>query len=209
MKPNQTYLKFSFHRSSGRRSRCRAKIGGPTTDGTFRQAVFQPAGFCIPLFRPHRHPWISERAVASRTSGLLFRNVAGVPVVDKAALSKRTGEYRGWVEAFARNHKIPMEWAQKGVRKEDYVRPGLRRMERAGQYGVYFIFQSMEQGPTFRCSMPKFPTQDPNHRILRAQRSRFTHYYFYLRDETLGPMVMRVASFFPFQATYYLNGHSF
>jgi hypothetical protein len=122
---------------------------------------------------------------------------------------KTTGEYRGWVEVFARNHKTPMEWAQKGVRKEDYVRPWLRRMERAGQYGVYFIFRSMEQGPTFRCSMPKFPTQYPNHRILRTQRSRFTHYYFYLRDETLGPMVMRVASFFPFQATYYLNGHSF
>lgn len=138
-----------------------------------------------------------------------FRDVIGVPVVDKAALSKRTGEYRGWVEAFARNHHIPMEWAQKGVRKEDYVRPWMRRMERADRYGVYFIFQSMEQGPTFRCSVPKFPTQDPNHRILRQQRSRFTHYYFYLRDETLGPMVMRVASFFPFQATYYLNGHSF
>jgi hypothetical protein len=138
-----------------------------------------------------------------------FRDVIGVPVVDKAVLSKRTGEYRGWVEAFARNHKIPMEWAEKGVRKEDYVRPWLRRMERAGRYGVYFIFQSMEQGPSFRCSMPKFPTQDPNHRILRGQRSRFTHYYFYLRDETLGPMAMRVASFFPFQATYYLNGHSF
>jgi len=138
-----------------------------------------------------------------------FRDVIGVAVVDKTVLSKRTGEYRGWVEAFARNHKVPMEWAQKGVRKEDYVRPRLRRMERAGRYGVYFIFQSMEQGPTFRCSLPKFPTQDSNHRILRSQRSRFTHYYFYLRDETLGPMVMRVASFFPFQATYYLNGHSF
>jgi hypothetical protein len=138
-----------------------------------------------------------------------FRNVIGVAVVDKEVLSKRTNEYRNWVEAFARNHHTPMEWAQKGVRKEDYVRPWLRRIERAGQYGVYFIFQSMEQGPTFRCSMPKFPTQDPNHRILSPQRSRFTHYYFYLRDETLGPMVMRVASFFPFQATYYLNGHSF
>ena len=138
-----------------------------------------------------------------------FRDVIGVPVVDKEVLSKRTGEYRSWVQAFARNHSIPMEWAQKGVRKEDYVRPWLRRMEQAGKFGVYFIFQSMEQGPTFRCSMPKFPTQDPNHRILAAQRSRFTHYYFYLRDETLGPMVMRVASFFPFQATYYLNGHSF
>ena len=138
-----------------------------------------------------------------------FHDVAGVPVVDKVALSKRTNEYRGWVEAFARNHQTPMEWAQKGVRKEEYVLPWLRRMERAGQYGVYFIFQSMEQGPTFRCSMPKFPTQDPHYRILRAQRSRFMHYYFYLRDETLGPMVMRVASFFPFQATYYLNGHCF
>src|SRR6185436_1125565 len=82
-------------------------------------------------------------------------------------------------------------------------------MERAGKYGVYFIFQSMEQGATFRCSVPRFPTQDSNHRILRQQRSRFTHYYFYLRDATLGPMLLRVASFFPFQTTYYLNGHSF
>ncbi|MCX6622476.1 MAG: hypothetical protein NTY38_15700, partial [Acidobacteria bacterium] len=82
-----------------------------------------------------------------------FRDVLGVPVGDKAVLSKRTGEYRSWVEAFARNHHIPMEWAEKGVRKEDYARPRLRRMERAGQYGVYFIFQSMEQGATFRWSM--------------------------------------------------------
>src|SRR6201981_4229397 len=67
----------------------------------------------------------------------------------------------------------------------------------------------MEQGPTFRISVPKYPTRDPNHRILAPQRSRFTHYYFYIRDETLGPIAMRVASFFPFQTTYYLNGHSF
>ena len=138
-----------------------------------------------------------------------FRDVVGVPVVDKTVLNQRTGDYRQWVEAFARNHQIPIEWAQKSVRKEDYVRPWLRRLERTGGYGVYFIFQSMEQGATFRCSVPQFPTQDPNHRILRQQRSRYTHYYFYLRDETLGPMVLRVASFFPFQTSYYLNGHSF
>jgi hypothetical protein len=41
------------------------------------------------------------------------------------------------------------------------------------------------------------------------ERSRFTHYYFYIEDEVPGPMSMRVASFFPFQATYYLNGHNF
>jgi hypothetical protein len=67
----------------------------------------------------------------------------------------------------------------------------------------------MEQGRTFRISVPKYPTQDPNHRILSQQTSRFTHYYFYVCDPVLGPIIIRVASFFPFHATYWLNGHSF
>jgi hypothetical protein len=138
-----------------------------------------------------------------------FRQVIGVPVVSKEILSQRTVDYQNWVEAFARNHHTPIEWAEKGVRKEDYVLPWLRRMANRNAYGVYFIFKSMEQGPTFRISMPKYPSKDPHYRIIARQRSRFTHYYFYIRDDVLGPMVMRVASFFPFQTTYYLNGHSF
>jgi hypothetical protein len=138
-----------------------------------------------------------------------FRKVVGIPVLSKEILSQRTADYQNWVEAFARNHNIPIEWAEKGVRKEDYVLPWLRRMTKRNAYGVYFIFKSMEQGPSFRVSVPKYPTKDPNHRILARQRSRFTHDYFYIRDEVLGPMVMRVATFFPFQTTYYLNGHNF
>jgi hypothetical protein len=137
------------------------------------------------------------------------RHVLGIPVVSKEVLNQRTDDYRNWVEAYARNHKIPVEWAEKGLRKEDHVLPALRRMEKRAAYGVYFIFKSMEQGRTFRITVPKYPTQDPNHRILAHQRSRFTHYYFYIRDEVLGPIVIRVASFFPFHATYWLNGHSF
>ena len=138
-----------------------------------------------------------------------FHQVVGVPVVSREILSQRTADYQNWVEAFARNHRIPIEWAEKGVRKEDHVLPWQRRMVRADSYGVYYILKSMEQGPTFRVTVPKYPTKDVNYRILARQRSRFTHYYFYIRDETLGPMVMRVASFLPFQTTYYLNGHSF
>src|SRR4051795_6189485 len=137
------------------------------------------------------------------------RQVHGIPVVSKEVLSQRTHAYQTWVEAFARHHQIPMEWAEKGLRKEDYVLPALRRLEKQNACGVYFIFKSMEQGRTFRISRPKFPTKDPNHRILAHQRSRFTHYYFYIRDEVLGPIIVRVASFFPFHATYWLNGHSF
>lgn len=138
-----------------------------------------------------------------------FRDVVGETVIDKAVLWRRTNEYQGWVEAYARNHGISFEWAEPKVRKEEYVRPAGDRMRRAGRHGVYFILKSMEQGQTFRSTVPKYPTGDPNYRILGRQRSRFTHYYFYIDDEVLGPMSMRVASFFPFQTTYYLNGHNF
>ena len=83
-----------------------------------------------------------------------FRQVLGIPVVSKEVLRQRTDDYRSWVEAYARNHKLAMEWAEKGVRKEDYVLPALRRMEKKDAYGVYFIFRSMKQGRTFRIGVP-------------------------------------------------------
>jgi hypothetical protein len=103
----------------------------------------------------------------------------------------------GW--KLSRNHHIPMEWAERGVRKENHVLPHQRRMARKNACGVYFIFNSMEQGAAFRLSVPKLATPDPNHRIPAHQQSRFAHYYFYLRDAVLGPMVIRVGSFLPFQ----------
>ena len=138
-----------------------------------------------------------------------FRQVVGVPRITKETLMQRTQQYQAWVEAYALNHGIPIEWAEKKVRKEDQMAPLLKRMERQNRCGVYFIYKSMEQGSTFRCQTPKFPTKDPNHTFLRKTRSRFTHYYFYLRDPQLGPMILRVASFLPFQATYWINGHHF
>ncbi len=144
-----------------------------------------------------------------------FRDVQGVYPITKPALKKRTQEYQQWVEAFARNHGIPIEWPDekalkaKGLKREDYVRPYCASMERRKRFGPYFIFKSLEQGPSFRAVSPKFPTDDPDYRIIKRQRSRYTHYYFYIRDEVLGPIVMCVGSFLPFQTTYYLNGHSF
>ena len=138
-----------------------------------------------------------------------FRDVHHSGAITKDVLRKRTDEYNRWVDAFARNHKIPIEWAEKGVRKEDYVRPYQQRMERQNCFGVYFILKSMEVGPSFRSSAPKFPVEDPDYRIIGRQRSRYTHYYFYIRDEVLGPMSMCVGSFLPFQITYYLNGHHY
>src|SRR5712692_4445790 len=142
-----------------------------------------------------------------------FRDVHGVSPLTKDVLAKRTQEYQQWVEAVARNHRLPIEWPAaaalktKKLKKEDYVRPYGQRMERQKRFGVYFIFKSLEQGPKFGIRVPKYPTHDPAYRIVTRQRSRYTHYYFYIRDEVLGLFVMCVGSFLPFQTTYYLNGH--
>jgi hypothetical protein len=124
--------------------------------------------------------------------------------VSKEVLSRRTADYQSWVEAFARHHKTPIEWAEKGVRKEDHSSPP---HDATGK--LWRLLHLQEPGARVDLSHQRAEICDPNHRILAPQRSRFTHYYFYIRDEVLGPMVMRVASFFPFRTSYYLNGHSF
>ena len=82
-------------------------------------------------------------------------------------------------------------------------------MERRGLHGVYFIYKSMEIGTTFRSIEPKYPTQDPGYRFLRRERSRYCHFYFYIRDEVLGAITLCVASFLPFNINCWLNGHNY
>ena len=113
------------------------------------------------------------------------------------------------MEAYAYNNAIPMQWAEQGVRKEDYVKRYQNKMIRAGKTGVYFIFKSMEQEYSFRSIKPKSSSADPYYQLIKKTRMRFTHYYFYIIDPVLGPMVMRIATFLPFTATYFINAHCY
>ena len=138
-----------------------------------------------------------------------FRDVCGHPKLTKELLRQRSQDYQTWVEQFALNHKLPLLWAQKGVRKEQLVASRQQRRLQEGTFGVYYIIKSREQGWTFRILQPKFASADPNYQLVRKQRSLYTHYYFYIVDAVAGPMVLRVGSFLPFSVTAYLNGHNF
>jgi DNA-binding PadR family transcriptional regulator len=138
-----------------------------------------------------------------------FRDVRGEYPITNKVLAGRTNAYRAWVDSYARNHKIPVERAKKGISKEDHVRPYLERMEKQNRYGVYFIFQSMEQGSCFKSKPPKYPTDDPNYRIIQRDKRLYTHLYFYVRDEVLGPLAICVGTYLPFLIFYYVNGHHY
>ena len=136
-----------------------------------------------------------------------FRTIKQVECIGKETLRQRTDQYLSWVNAYTQNHGIPIVWAQKDVRKKDDLAPLRKRMQREGRTGVYYVLKSMEQGPSFRIVKPKYPVKDPTWRIIAPQRSRYTHLYFYIVDDELGPFSMRIGAYLPFYATYYLNGH--
>ena len=142
-----------------------------------------------------------------------FKKVNKVKKITKEVMQQRTKCYRQWVESYAKNRKIPIVWPEKEKgkpkRKEDQVLPFQQKAQRKSHFGVYYIIKSMEQGITYRISKPKFPTKDENHMILKKTFQRYTFYYFYLIDPVLGPMSLKIGSYFPFPAMAYLNGHSF
>jgi hypothetical protein len=51
-----------------------------------------------------------------------FRDVHHVGAITKEVLRQRTNDYHRWVDAFASNHKIPMEWGRKR-RPQGRLRP--------------------------------------------------------------------------------------
>jgi hypothetical protein len=118
-----------------------------------------------------------------------FRDVHGQDPITPQVLSQRTLQYRTWVESYARNHEVPMIKAEKGLSKEDRARQHLRSMERRNQHGLYLIITSMEIGGTFTSKPPKYPTDDPNYRIIRRVPSRYLHYYFYTRIPGSGQLL--------------------
>jgi hypothetical protein len=97
----------------------------------------------------------------------------------------------------------------KGARKEDFVQPFYRRLKGA-EAGIACVLTSLEQGRTFVSYTPRWstPSGDANYRFIKACRKRFLHYYWYVLDPVMGPMSIRVASYFPFNITLYFNGHS-
>lgn len=139
-----------------------------------------------------------------------FHDVVGIACIEPAVLEQRTNAYKAWVRRFTEEQGIPVLAAPaKGVRKEDFVQPFYRRLKATA--GVACVLTSMERGRTFVSYTPrwKVASGDVNYRQIKACRKQFLHYYWYILDPLMGPMSVRVASYFPFNVTCYLNGHSF
>ena len=138
-----------------------------------------------------------------------FHDVVGIQAIEPAVLEQRTNAYKAWMRRITDELAIPVVTAPHGVKKEELVEPYYRRLK--DEEGVACVLTSMEQGRTFVSYVPrwKVPSGDANYRFIKACRKQFLHAYWYVLDPVMGPMSVRVASYFPFNVTCYLNGHSF
>jgi hypothetical protein len=90
-----------------------------------------------------------------------FHKVVGIPLITKEVLVQRTHDYQRWVEGFARNHNLPMQGAEKGVKKEEFVEPWLRRMEQPSAMGCTSSSRAWSRGRRCGRESPSSPPLTP------------------------------------------------
>ena len=141
------------------------------------------------------------------------RKVVGVPVVSKEIVepAHRRLSGTGWKPTPTTITPRSSGPRRASAREDHDCSPGYARMANKNAYGVYFIFKSMEQRPSFRISVPKYPTpgpasphpRPPTHPAATTTTSTSAMRSSRSDGDACGLVLPR------FQTTYYLNGHSF
>jgi hypothetical protein len=87
-----------------------------------------------------------------------FQQVVGIPLITKEALAQRTHDYQGWVKGFARNHNIRIQWAEKGVKKEEFFEPlelDDSISDRYGEIDQSLSFRNLGKNMKASCLVPE------------------------------------------------------
>jgi hypothetical protein len=133
------------------------------------------------------------------------------PIASPAVIEKIGNRFRREVDAYAKDHNVPVLHLKKpdrsrwDDRKLDHVRPHLEQAEAAGRYGVVAIVATQEFQWVFSATK-----QTKGNAVWfswdRSER-RVGCYYFYILDREFGPAFIKICTYFPYPAKVWLNGH--
>jgi len=141
-----------------------------------------------------------------QTSGALvyfMERHRGELIASPALLGQIGQAFVAGVEAFAREHDIPLVRFQKGQRKDDVVARYRRKFE--APEGVVVIGVAQEQVSSFKA---RKETQGKCVRFQFSRQPVFVKvYYFYLQDADFGPGFIKIATYMPYPVKVCLNGH--
>jgi hypothetical protein len=104
-------------------------------------------------------------------------------------------------ERVAKEHGVEIEFVRNHIRKEARIAEVLAH--RGEEPGLVHILSAMEQCGTYR----PWHDKKTGKTLLKPDRGKCLHYYFYFVDEEFGLCYVRVPTWAPFRLQIYFNGH--
>ncbi|MBF6558446.1 MAG: hypothetical protein IVW52_20325, partial [Acidimicrobiales bacterium] len=140
------------------------------------------------------------------------RDHLGQPVASPVVIQKIGNRFRRDVKHFAEDHDVPILRLKKpdrsrwDDRKLDHVRPYVEAAEHEGRFGLVAIVAAQEFQWVFSATKKTGSTNGVWFDWQKAER-RVGTYYFYIVDAEFGLGFIKIATYFPYPAKVWVNGH--
>ena len=138
-----------------------------------------------------------------------FRRHRGAPIASSALMAPISTVFVKSIERFVHNHRLPLVTFQppKKQRKDAVAAKYLAQFPT--QEGVYLVGKAQEKITTFRTQKRRNAETGQTYPWIYRTTAMVNQYYFYILDADFGPLFIKFASYFPYQAKVCLNGHEY
>src|SRR5260370_199651 len=138
-----------------------------------------------------------------------FRFHRGHRFASSALMEPMSKDFVTRMEHYAKQHKVPVVpfgcAPYKGRKKDDIAQEFIARQ--GGQEGVMFLGKAQEKTPVCRTERRRSPDGQSTYPWIVKSTAMVNHYYWYIFDEDLGPFLLKLGTYFPYNAKVCLNGH--
>jgi hypothetical protein len=117
-----------------------------------------------------------------------------------------TNAFLQQVDAFVKQHQIPVVQFRKGQRKDDVAAE--YRANFRGSEGVLFLGKAQEKVNVFRTEKRTSENAKKYPWIVKSSVP-VNQFYFYCIDEDFGPFFLKFCTYFPYNAKLCINGHEY
>jgi hypothetical protein len=118
--------------------------------------------------------------------------------LNRAYFAALAADYHDWVQQLAADQGLDILEPPKGTRREDWVAPYYQQL--GERDGLAVLLKATEPERIVVSYARRGHALDLARRWVKV-------YYFYLRDQHLGRLFLRICPYFPFNVTAWLNGH--
>jgi hypothetical protein len=136
-----------------------------------------------------------------------FRFHRGYPIASSALMKPISDDFIRGLEAYAKQHDVPVITFEKKQRKDDVAAEHRKRFTK--KEGAYLIGKAQEKVPVFRTEQRTNPATGRKGPWIVRTTAMVNQFYVYAMDEDFGPFFLKFSSYFPYNAKLCINGHEY